>query len=243
MTKIEAINDLLNSKCDYLKHGVSVFVLHGTDIVNKRSKKPIDMKNMLEDGWETFTEPKWYDKASTESPILCWTKDKRDVVLISGVDGNMFIAIDGTVVDYATPISRKEALSFVYDDLHGNDTVAKEESSSFIGTMPGDIDNNPPFAKESEKVGNVECQTETSETTATQKDVTFSGVPPEVEAKKEYFIGLGLPEDLWIDFWMLNNFDSISILEAVSKGEEHCFKLVQSFLKSRAASDKDEIPF
>ncbi len=275
MTKIDAVNKLIAGECDYIKYGVSIFVLHNDDVVNKRSKKPIDMKHMMQGEWEAIVEPKWYDNVA-EKPVLCWV-DNSSISLISAQRENGdFEDSIGNVYASAEPITMSDVKKYIYDEKDSftidvepelETPLAKGEeppfTGGFVGVMDPKIDtqvfkNNEPATIEGEtnisntgedfssgdaESGNEECQNEKSETTATQKVVSFSGTPALVAANKNYFIDLGLDPGYWTDFWQANNFDSISITEAMEKGDEYCAKLITDFTIERELSDKDEIPF
>lgn len=72
MKKIEAINELMSGNCDGIVKGSSKYILLDDSIVNARSKKPLDMKALHEDEWDTYNEPKWYDHLDETDGILCW---------------------------------------------------------------------------------------------------------------------------------------------------------------------------
>ena len=234
MKKIEAMNQLLGGECDFIKHGASVYMLHSDSIINKRSKKPLDTKNMLEYGWEAFSEPKWYDDLEN-GQILCWINNE-DMVLIDNISedekfvntlGEEFGSIHNEE-PVVHPVKMKEVVKYIYGSKERKHTKKHDsvEESEVI-----------------EDSGNEECQSETSESTASQKAVTFDGVPALVSENKDYFVDLGLPEEYWTDFWMLHNFDSVSIVDAIEKGDEYCKTLISAFINEREKSDKDEIPF
>ena len=74
MIKIEAINALLNGVADGIKHKTSIFVLDKESIVNKRSRKLLDMNHMMEEDWEEIINPKWYDDIEKSKGVLCWIR-------------------------------------------------------------------------------------------------------------------------------------------------------------------------
>ena len=234
MKKIEAMNKLLNKECDGIRHGTSVYILHDDSIVNKRSKKPLDTKSMLEEEWEAFSEPKWYDDLDN-GPILCWMNN-GDMALIAKVSEggeflNTFGEPFGNINDkepVVYPVDTKDVTKYIYGSKERKHTKKQEEAHE---------------SEASEESGNEECQNETSKNTVSPKAVTFDGVPALVAENKNHFIDLGLPEEYWTDFWMLNNFDSISIVEAIERGDEYCKSLISTFIDEREKSDKDEIPF
>jgi hypothetical protein len=217
MNKIEAITELLSGKVDAIKKGTSIFILKGDDIVNKRTKRPIDTKHMLEDGWETVIEPKWYDNISPDNPVLCWIEKTMNIALV--VERNeegKYKTIYEILVDHAEPIKYEEAVKFI-------------------------IDAPKKRRKTTEK------QIEQKEDDNTQKDeieaVTFDGTPAIVDASKDKFVELGLPEDYWFDFININNFDSISIIDAINKGDDYLRGLIAEYLSRRNEIDNEEIPF
>jgi hypothetical protein len=252
MNKLEAINELMNGNADAIKKGASVYILHDDDIINKRSKKPIDAKGMLEDGWKAIVEPKWYDNASQESPVLCWVEKTMNTALIVGrKDDGIYETISGILVGEAEPIPYDDVVRFIIDAPKKRTRKTSKESEGgvsdlsevFVGTMPGDIDDRTLVKDGEPESGNEECQTETSESTVTQKAVTTNGVPALVAKNKNYFIELGLPEDLWSEFWNVQNFDSISITEAIEKGDDFCKELIDTYIVDRLKADEEEIPF
>jgi hypothetical protein len=256
MNKLEAINELMNGNADAIKKGASVYILHDDDIINKRSKKPIDAKGMLEDGWEAIVEPKWYDNASQESPVLCWVEKTMNTALVVGrKDDGRYETISGILVGEAEPIPYDDVVRFIIDAPKKRTRKTSKESEGgvsdlsevFVGTMPGDIDDRTLVKDGEPESGNEECQTETSENTASQKGETTSvsvkGTPALVAQNKGHFVSLGLPEEYWSEFWMLNNFDSMSIVEAIKKGDEYCKGLIAEYISRRQAVDSEEIPF
>jgi len=87
MKKIEAINSLMSGECDAIIIGTSKFILLEDSIVNARSKKPLDMKGLNEDGWDVYVEPKWYDNIGDTDGIMCWVSNS-DVSIVKRVDEN-----------------------------------------------------------------------------------------------------------------------------------------------------------
>lgn len=123
MNKITAVGKLTNGECDSILHGTSEFILHGEDIVNKRSKKVLDMKKMLEEGWDIKTMPKWDDalRNGEVRPTLCVLKDEESFVIISYMtqDGQYYTSCgnhtDGKVQGAVRPATRDEVLSLLAD--------------------------------------------------------------------------------------------------------------------------------
>ncbi len=133
MKKIEAMNQLLTGEIDGIKHGTSVFIVEKDSIVNKRSKKVLDMKHLSEDGWEAVIEPKWYDNIANTKGILCWIKG-GDVSIIknlneNGLFENMFGDVLGDIHE-VWPVEAEELADFlIYGLPHARKTrkKAKEE--------------------------------------------------------------------------------------------------------------------
>jgi len=94
MTKIEAINLALAGDVDGIKHGTSVFIVDKDTIINKRSRKMLDMKHLTEKDWEGIVDPKWYDNLEESEGVLCWIRG-GDVSIVKkinddGIFENMF---------------------------------------------------------------------------------------------------------------------------------------------------------
>jgi len=123
MNKITAVGLLANGECDAIMHGTSEFILNGEDIVNKRSKKALDMKKMFEEGWDTKLLPRWDDAMSDgqESPTLCVLENDGSVIIIlSKTEDGDYITSYGEIYDKETygqlrPATRDEALALVAD--------------------------------------------------------------------------------------------------------------------------------
>jgi glucan-binding YG repeat protein len=116
MTKIAAMTALYNGDCDLIAHGVTEFVMIDGEIKNKRSKKTINGDKLGEDGWETKSEPKWYD-FDDDMPILCF-RGNEPIVALGLSEENGYVVVSGTdevcPISDLEPASRDEALTFVY---------------------------------------------------------------------------------------------------------------------------------
>lgn len=239
MTKIEAMNELLDGKCDAIRHKSSIYIAHDDSIINKRSKKPLDAKSLHEEEWEIIVEPKWYDDLEN-GPIMCWVNDGDVCLIVKMTDDGDFVNNFGDVFGDSfgvVPVSTQDnILNYVYDSKERKKLRQKDEP---IAT----VEKKEEVEVTENKGKQEECQSETLENTASQKVVTTNGVPALVAENKNYFVELGLPEEFWGEFWMLNNFDSITILEAIEKGDEYCKGLISSYLSNRAEEDNEEIPF
>ena len=124
MNKITAVGILISKECDSITHGSSEYILVNEDVVNKRSKKPLDMKKMMEDGWDTKKLPRWDDafKDGDGSPVLCVTSITKMHIVITGINGaGDYITSCGTMYDEAEveesgkliPATKEEALSLL----------------------------------------------------------------------------------------------------------------------------------
>ena len=123
MNKLSAVSELMNGSCDAIIHGTSEFILQGEDVVNKRSKKALDMKKMLEEGWDTKSLPRWDDaiRGGYERPTLCISENDGSAVIVLTMteDGNYFTSC-GDVYDIDTygqlrPATKEEALALLAD--------------------------------------------------------------------------------------------------------------------------------
>jgi len=111
MEKIKAITMLVNGECDRITHGKSEFILYKGDIVNKRSKKTLDMKKMNEEGWNALVDPKWYDTliSGTFKQFIAKVADRY--VLVTGLSQGQFITAEGYYgLDELKPATEEEVL-------------------------------------------------------------------------------------------------------------------------------------
>ena len=114
------MNELLNGNFDGIKHGPSVFVLLHDTIVNKRSKKQMDIKHLTEEGWEGIHEPKWYDNISEGKGVLCWIRG-GDVSIVKKINKdnlfeNVFSDVLGDVHE-VWPVKAEELAELLVDGL------------------------------------------------------------------------------------------------------------------------------
>ena len=113
MNKLEAITSLSSGESDSIKHGTSTFVFIDDSIVNLKTKRPIDMKNIHEQDWEVFVNPKWYDNIP-EVGVLCWLSPEfSDVALICRYDDDVFYNKGGDKWDEVMPIDQNEAKDLI----------------------------------------------------------------------------------------------------------------------------------
>jgi hypothetical protein len=111
MTKMEAINTLVNGECDKIIKGKSEFILVSGDIVNKRSKKALDTSKLLEDGWEVGIEPKWYDDIIGDNFKEFIGKTADQFILVVGFeDGKFNTENDQYPFESVTPATADEVL-------------------------------------------------------------------------------------------------------------------------------------
>jgi hypothetical protein len=123
MNKITAVSMLMNGECDSIMHGTSEFILLGEDVVNKRSKKALDMKKMREEGWDTKLLPRWDDAFAdgAERPTLCFLEnDGSLIIILSKTEDGDYITSYGEIFDKDVygelrPATREEALSLLAD--------------------------------------------------------------------------------------------------------------------------------
>jgi len=165
MKKIEAINSLMSGECDAIIIGTSKFILLEDSIVNARSKKPLDMKGLNEDGWDVYVEPKWYDNIGDTDGIMCWVSNS-DVSIVKRVDenGDVYnVAGDliGTTED-VQPVSMDEIEEYI---ILGKKTKRKKSKREKIEDS---IESAIEISEGKEESGL--SQSETSENTALQKE-------------------------------------------------------------------------
>jgi len=123
MNKMSAVGMLVSGECDSILHGSSEFILQGEDVVNKRSKKALDMKKMLEEGWDTKMLPRWDDamQDGAERPTLCVLEnDGSLIIILSKTEDGEYITSYGEIYDRDTygqlrPATRDEALALLAD--------------------------------------------------------------------------------------------------------------------------------
>jgi len=120
MTKIEAIGLLHSRKCDVIYKGSSEFILDKGSIINKRSKKALDLKDLSEDEWESKSFPKWYDELSERMLLVMIESGGIPCVATGAVtdeeSGEVSIVVqDGRIFncDEISPMTRDEASQFL----------------------------------------------------------------------------------------------------------------------------------
>ncbi len=123
MNKITAVSQLMNGECDSIMHGTSEFILQGEDVVNKRSKKALDMKKMREEGWDTKLLPRWDDAmdGGADRPTLCFLEnDGSLIIILNKTEEGDYVTSYGEIFDKEVygelrPATREEALSLLAD--------------------------------------------------------------------------------------------------------------------------------
>ncbi len=166
MKKIEAIEALLNGECDGIKHESSVFISVEDSIVNKRGKRPLDMKNLTEEGWETYKEPRWYDDISKENGVLCWVSSGADVSIVTQLRSGMFFNNYGDElgsVDDVVPVKLGELDEFIIDSSKKRKKKAKKDETA--KKEEKNIDDGVTITEGNDQ----DSQNESSKTTAKQK--------------------------------------------------------------------------
>jgi len=285
--KIEAIMALTAGEFDKIKSGTSTFIFLDDSVVNMKSKKPIDMKNIHEDGWEGLLEPKWYDDIP-ETGYICWISEeignKFDVTIITKHEDGVFSNVSNDGWPWAEPVTAEEAKDLMFAGLGKKkspkkaaaakkvEEISSEEDvkqysveaedieieenkdsaptdSEIDGSDEGSSDDGVEIIPLEEPAGKPEgSQLPSTKNTAQKKGVVTDGVPTLVAQNRQYFINLGVPDELWHEFWQTLNLNSANIVELMEKGDAFCKNQVAGFMKSKQNpvaddTDEEEIPF
>ena len=166
MTKMEAVAKLIGGGCDTIIFKKSQFVLDDGSIVNKRSKKALDMLRMTEDGWDIHVEPKWYESLIGEEGEF------KEFIGIVGSEYFHFIGADETNFN-------SETSSFEFDMVTPA-TADQVFEDLVFGGKPKPKKRKPAKKKEDPAVI-------TGETDISQTGEQFSGdvEPAPIEEEKE----------------------------------------------------------
>jgi len=111
MTKLSAVEKLIAGECDILIHGKSEFVLLNGAVVNKKSKKPMEMKDLMEEGWVCKSLPKWYDKLISGEVKFVLAKAFGDPVVVDKAEAEEAIK-NGTISEYV-PMTLDDAKEII----------------------------------------------------------------------------------------------------------------------------------
>ena len=161
------MNALLSGDFDGIKHGTSTFIVEKDSIINKRSKKLLDMKHLSEEEWDGLIDPKWYDNLADGPGILCWIRD-QDVTIVKSMDEEgMFLNIFEDILggtDDITPVKIHELEEFLLEGIPVAKKVRKKHKEE--PTVEPEVDDGVEITE-----GNEEgSQSQNSETTVSPKE-------------------------------------------------------------------------
>ncbi len=124
MTKIEAVQALVNDECDDIRFEKFVFVLEGGAIIDKESRRQMEMCQLTQDGWNLFSAPGWYENLDTK-PILCKVVDKKNGFFIAcGIDNGLVLDYRNQrvcAIDDVAPASIQDIGRFIFSPTTATD--------------------------------------------------------------------------------------------------------------------------
>ena len=226
MNKLGAVRLLIEGECDSILHGSSEYILKDGDVVNKRGKnKPLDMKNMLEEGWDTLSKPKWDTplKNGEVRPTLCITEKSGIPVVIYRIDENNAYLMDG-----------EDAYDGIYPDEGELRAATVEEALALVA------DTEKPSQKPQQKKAVAQAQeldssaaTQPSGLTAVSKsgEVPTQSAEQEPSARSEY-ASLGLPEEEWETFYKVCEAAGVSVESIREEGKNAMSQAIIAYLES-----------
>ena len=145
MTKLDAVKRLLKGECDLIVHGKSEFMVRGTSIVNKKSKRPLDMKKLTEEGWELKNIPRWYDKVLSGEMKYVLVKHKDIPLILDASDIEALLA-ENRIEEY-TPMMHNNVKPYIAVDskyfkkinqIRGSQGIDEVDADDIEG-LPRDI--------------------------------------------------------------------------------------------------------
>jgi len=210
MKKFEVISELMEGTGDIAVKGSSEYIVVDGDIVNKRSKKPLDMKKMMEDGWEIKRLPRWDDdlRAGEEKPTLCVLGDGSIAIITEMDENGQYTTSYGEVLDYeetVRPATIDDLAPFIYD---------------FDGAPKKKTQKRKTKAKEPEPKNTDEPEESAEECTP---EGTMATCPPEEPAVidgETDISGTGEEFDVGVDVGVPGGDETVAA--DVPTPEEHC---------------------
>jgi hypothetical protein len=186
MTKMEAINALVNGECDKIIKGKSEFILASGDVVNKRSKKALDTSKLLEDGWEVGIEPKWYDEIIGDNFKEFIGKAEGQFILVVGIeDGKFSTESDQYPFDDVTPATADEVL----ENLVIGGKPKKKRRSVKKKSEPEKIEGETDISQTGEEFCDQAAETQATEHATVREETCDSSTIDDVaenEMQKDY---------------------------------------------------------
>lgn len=232
MTKLEAINGLVDGVYKSITHGDDIYYeMNEGNITIVGRKKTLDMKDILEEGWTGVEKPNWKDNIG--NGIL--VKSKGTIYLCTAkTDEELFDAFGVEIPSDAEPITLKEAELLIWDG-EGKKPEPKKPKRSYSKKPKNDLPKkeveNAPEVVDAELVNipkkQEQVQKESTGDTAQQKeDHTENNArgrekkfPKPFAEMLSPFLDLGLADDEMETFWNFYKLDKIKLQELIDMGD------------------------
>jgi len=206
MTKIEAITELVNGRCDSIRSGKSVFTMNGANIVNKLSKKVLELNAMADRSWETVVEPKWYQTTDMttcmcEVRLINPTEGEEtgpfNALVNVSFEGDFSIAGVNTPVEVIRPLTKTESQQLGLAVKSKGSKPAPATKSKPENPVTGDTETpDTETGTETPDTETPGTETPSTETPDTETSNGTQAKPVSTEhIFNEYLISKDLPEE------------------------------------------------